>query len=419
MKENEKSKRQTGRLAEFLLAIARRFTEDRSIQTAGSLTFTMLLSLVPVVTVVLALTTAFPVFDTAMSELESYLIRNVLPDATGVKTITQHIASFARRAGKLTGIGLGLLAVTSIMLMITIDEALNRIFRVQRQRPLMQRVLVYWAVLTLGPVLIGGSLWMTSYLVGRSLGAIDIDWLSVAVLELVPFVFTCAALTMLYVVVPNRKIEVRHALAGGVIAGVLFELAKRGFGLYIAKFPTYALIYGAFAAVPIFLLWVYLSWLVVLIGATITALAPGYRGIEAERRRLTGQELIDALSILSALAHLQPSGRARRVTRLAVQARILPYRCERVLARCAALGWTAKTDKDGWLLARDAGSIRVRDIYHAFMLDPLLGENPGTGLERLKAALAAHERHVEEDLALTLADLVESGAGDKPRETSV
>lgn len=418
MTESENSKRRTGaavRLAEFVFAVARRFAEDRSIQTAGSLTFTMLLSLVPVVTVVLALTTAFPLFDAAMSELEGYLVKNVLPDASGVKTITKHIASFARRAGQLTGVGLAVLAVTSIMLMITIDEALNRIFRIQRQRPLVQRALMYWAVLTLGPVLIGGSLWMTSYLIGRSLGAIDISWVTVAVLEVVPLVFTSTALTMLYIVVPNRKIEVRHALAGGVIGGVLFELAKRGFGLYIAKAPTYALIYGAFATVPVFLLWVFLSWLVVLLGATVSALAPAYRQIEAERRRVAGQDLVDALAVLAALARAQGSGRVRRLTRLAVQARLLPYRCESILARCAALGWAARTDKDGWVLAREAASIRVADVYRAFALDPGLSENPGKALEALGAAFVAHERHVEEDLALTLADLAESGAAETPK----
>jgi membrane protein len=411
MDKRDKSKRWAGKAtgaAEFLWAITRRFDEDRGVQTAGSLTFTMLLSLVPVVTVVIALSTAFPVFETAMHALEGFLVRNVLPDASGVKTITDQVASFARRAGRLTGVGLGALAVTSVMLMITIDEALNRIFRVQRQRPFMQRVLMYWAVLTLGPLLIGGSLWMTSHLLGRSLGALNVDWVTVAALEIVPFLFTCAALTMLYLVVPNRRIAVRHALVGGMIAGVLFELAKRGFGLYVAKFPTYTLIYGAFAAVPVFLLWLYLSWLVVLLGATITALAPAYRHIETERRRGAGQELFDALAILAALARAQGGGRVRRLTRLAVQARVLPYRCERVLERCAANGWTARTDKDGWLLVRDAGSIHVADVYRAFALDPLLRENQGVALHALDAALAAHERHVEEDLALTVADIAES-----------
>jgi membrane protein len=416
MSDNEKSRRRAGaaaRAAEFLLAVARRFREDRSIQTAGSLTFTMLLSIVPVITVVVALSTAFPVFDAAMKALETYLVKNILPDATGVQTITGHVASFARRAGRLTGIGLVALAVTSIMLMITIDEALNRIFRVQRRRPLAYRLLMYWAVLTLGPLLIGGSLWITSYLVGRSLDALRADWLTLAVLRLVAFAFTCAALTMLYTVVPNRRIAVRHALAGGVVAAVLFELAKRGFALYIANFPSYALIYGAFAAVPIFLVWAYLSWLVVLLGATITALAPVYRFVETERRRVAGRDLFDALAILAALARAQAGGRVRGLTRLAVQTRLLPYRCERVLERCAVLGWAARTDREGWLLARDAGSIRVADVFRAFALDPLLGENRGAALEALGAGLAAHERHVDEDFALTVADVAALGTDER------
>jgi len=416
MSDNEKSRRRAGaaaRLAEFLLAVANRFREDRSIQTAGSLTFTMLLSLVPVITVVVALSTAFPVFDAAMTALETYLVKNILPDAAGVHTLTDHVASFARRAGRLTGIGLTVLAVTSIMLMIMIDGALNRIFRVQRRRPLAYRLLMYWAVLTLGPLLIGGSLWITSYLVGRSLGALRADWLTLAAFWLVAFAFTCAALTMLYTVVPNRRIAIRHALAGGVVAAALFELAKRGFALYIANFPTYAMIYGTFAAVPVFLVWIYLSWLVVLLGATITALAPAYRLVEGERRRVAGQDLFDALAILAALARAQAGGRVRGLTRLAVQTRLLPYRCERVLERCAALGWAAKTDRDSWLLARDAASIRVADVFRAFALDPLLGENRGDELGPLGAALAAHGRHVDEDFALTVADIAVPGKDEQ------
>ena len=185
--------------------------------------------------------------------------------------------------------------VTAVMLMMTIDNSLNRLFRVQRARPLLQQVLMYWAVITLGPVLIGGSLSMTSFAVGASFGWLRLSIVADAVLGVLPFLFTCAALTLLYQIVPNRHVPARDALIGGVLAGIAFEIAKRGFAIYLTRFPTYTLIYGAFATIPIFLVWLYMSWVVVLAGATLTAMLPAYRYAEAKpiagarfRRRAAG-----------------------------------------------------------------------------------------------------------------------------------
>jgi membrane protein len=191
--------------------------------------------------------------------------------------VTRQIAEFAERAGALTSVGLAFILVTAVMLMHTVEEALNRIFRVQRRRHLARRLFVYVAVLTLGPALIGASLYLTSTLVVNSLGYLDLDEYRRTVVSLLAFAFTCLALTLVYLVVPYRDVALRHAAVGGLVAGVLFELAKRGFGLYVAKFPTYTLIYGAFAIIPLFLLWLYLSWAVVLLGATLTAALPAWR----------------------------------------------------------------------------------------------------------------------------------------------
>ena len=152
--------------ADFGLAVFWRFYEERALQTAGSLTYTTLLSLVPLFTVALAVATAFPVFDETMGALQLFLLENFLPDARGIDTIADQITSFTKNAGRLTAIGMAVFIVTAVMLMTTIDISLNRLFRVQRQRPLLQQVLMYWAVLTLGPVLIGGSLSMTSFAIG-------------------------------------------------------------------------------------------------------------------------------------------------------------------------------------------------------------------------------------------------------------
>lgn len=382
------------RLLEFFLALVRRLYEDRGLQTAGSLTFTTLLALVPLITVALALSSAFPGFGDAIEALGRFIAGQLLPE--GSARVTREFGVFADSATRMTTVGLVFLAVVALMLMLTVDEVLNRIFRVQRRRSLTQRLIVYWAVLTLGPVLIGTSLSLTSFIVGSSLGMLDLGEFAKAALGLLTFLFTCAALTMLYLVVPFRRIELRHALAGGVVAGVIFEIAKRGFALFIANFPTYTLVYGAFAAFPIFLIWLYLSWVVVLFGATLTAVLPAWRAEHALRADAPGRELFDALAVLRVLARERS---ALGVGRIAARAGLTPERCERVLEHCATLGWTARTDKESWLLARGAGAIRVADVVGAFAID----------IESLRTqaspALAEHFERAGEALTMTLQDI--------------
>jgi len=353
---------------EFAVALVIRFREERATQTAGSLTYTTLLSLVPLLTVVLAISTAFPVFDDSITALQDFIVENVLPDTPGIATISEQINSFTTNAGKLTAIGIIGFVVTAVMLMLTIDNALNRIFRVQRRRPILQNVFVYWAVITLGPLLIGGSLSATYFALRRSFGVLQLDIVADALLGVIPFLLTCVALTLLYGVVPARRVEWRHALLGGFLAGIGFEIAKRAFAVYLSRVPTYTLIYGAFATIPIFLVWLYLSWLVVLTGAIFTAMLPQFRA-KPERHRVTGEDLADALGVLGALAHAHRAGEVIGLNTLARQQRILPDRCEQILERAAALGWAARTERDGWVLARDASTIRIAEIYRAYVFD--------------------------------------------------
>jgi membrane protein len=353
---------------EFFLALVTRFREERVTQTAGSLTYTTLLSLVPLFTVALAISTAFPVFDEWISALQLFILENVLPDTPAVETIVDQINSFSQNAARLTAIGIAGFVVTAVMLMLTVDNALNRIFRVQRRRSIVQNIFVYWGVITLGPLLIGASLSTTYFALRRSFGVPQLDRLADAMLGVVPFLLTCAALMLLYGVVPARRVEWRHALIGGVLAGIAFEIAKRGFAIYLGRVPTYTLIYGAFATIPIFLIWLYMSWLVVLTGAIFTALLPMFRA-KPERHRVPGEELAEALAVLTALARAHQEGRVVPLNTLAQELRILPDRCEQILVRAAQHGWVARTERDGWVLARDAASIRVADIYRAFVFD--------------------------------------------------
>jgi len=260
----------------FCVAVVRRIFEDRCFQVAAGLTYTTLLSLVPLFAVVLAMSAAFPAFDQWIEALQNFAIRNFLPD-TGRRMIRTQLTEFAANASQLTAVGLVFLGVTSLSLMLSIDETLNRLFRVRQARGPVHRVLIYLGALCVVPLLVGASVSMTSWLVGASLGLLgQPHWVSVSVLRLVPYVFTCVAFTLVYKLLPNCRVEWRHAVAGGLLAALAFELAKLGFAWYIANFPTYTMIYGAFAVIPIFLLWVYISWVIVVIGATITAELPQF-----------------------------------------------------------------------------------------------------------------------------------------------
>lgn len=390
--------RNFGELAAFLRAAYLRFTEDHCLEVAGSLTYTTLLSLVPLLTVALAVVTAFPVFGNFTSGVDDWLARNVLP-AQISSAITKYLAQFAEKAAQLTAVGIVFLAVTALLMMLTIDQALNGIFRVHRERSIAQRLLIYWAVLTLGPILIGVSLTMTSYLVSISLGlAKGVPLVGEVLLLLVPILLTSAAITLLYLWVPNRRVHLRHAVIGGLLAGILFELMKRGFGFYVTRFPTYTAVYGAFAAVPIFLVWLYFSWVVVLLGATVTALLPGY--YRSDRRGgAAGQQFYDALSLLDRLMQAQRSGEAPPLAQLARDLRLAPEMCERLLARMEKAGWVAQAGGERWVLARDAGSLAATDVYRLFVLDARAGN------DALATLVLEHQSDVARRMQISLNEL--------------
>lgn len=268
--------RKTPSLAILLRLAWRRFQEERCPQIAASLAFTTMLAIVPIITVALTAISVFPVFRELLQYVERFLVRIMLPDSAAM--VAGYAAQFAENAAHLTTLGISLIFVTAVLVLLTIDRAFNQIWRVPRPRGLVPRIVVYWALLTVGPPLIGGSLALTSWLVRQSLGLVKGMPLAAEVmLELVPVLLTACAFTLAYVAIPNRRVRMRDALTGGVAAAAAFEATKHGFALFVAHFPTYTLVYGAFASVPIFLLWIYLSWVVVLLGAVTAAVMPEWR----------------------------------------------------------------------------------------------------------------------------------------------
>src|SRR5690606_2287142 len=224
-------KRLLGRIGSFLYETGRRFIIDDSFKQAASLAYTTLLALVPLITIGLAVFSAFPAFQNFTVGINEFLSRAMLP-STVEQIVATHLDQFTRSAGRLTALGIVVLGITAILLMQTIDASLQRIFSVRRKRPLMLRILTYWGVLTSGPLLIGASLSMTSYLLTRPLiGGRYVDKL--VLLDVVPFVLTALAFSSLYKIVPNRAVASRDALIGGLCAALLFEIMKRGFAFYI------------------------------------------------------------------------------------------------------------------------------------------------------------------------------------------
>ena len=256
--------------AAFLRYALRRWSEDRCPQIAGSLAFTTLLALVPSFAIVVVLLSKAPFFDQVMEQIRTFLRLNLVPDIAE-RIINVYMAEFAANAGRLTTLGVLILLVTSIALMLTIDRSINAIWRTRRKRPLLISIFAYAALLLVGPVLIGASVSITTYLMNLPSRLANVPGPAHAfLLQAVPTAVSTLAFFLIYRLVPHRSVPWPDALAGGFLAAVMFELAKEGLAWYVTNMPV-GVVYGTFAALPVFLLWIYLSWLIVLFGAEMAA----------------------------------------------------------------------------------------------------------------------------------------------------
>ncbi len=354
-------------LASLARLIYRRFRADGCSQVAASLTYTTLLALVPVFTIAVTVLSALPVFGEMMTQVKIFLLANMLPESAG-KIISVYMTQFSEQAARLTALGIALLSVTAFMLMLTIEHAFNVIWRVRRPRPWLQRFLLYWAVLTLGPLLLGASLSLTSYLVSLSLGWVgEIPVLRLLPLGLTPWLLTSAALTLLYVAVPNRTVKPAHALVAGVVAGLAFELMKKLFALYLTAFPTYTLVYGAFATLPIFLVWIYLSWLTILFGAVLAAALPYWRSRVRDHEDTPAFRFSLALLALQALFEAWRRGAALRLAEIQPALQVGLDESEAILLRLEQAGWVSRNAAHAWLLSCDPDDVTLADVFREFL----------------------------------------------------
>lgn len=266
-----RSRTKARRNAGLLSTVVHRFHTENVAQTAAALAFTTLLSLVPLVTLIVSLADWIPFADLLVAKADGVIVRNLLPLRSG-ETIAGYILQFARQAKQLTLPGLAMLAATAFVLLHTIERAFNHLWEVGKPRPILERVRLYAVAIVIWPLLLGGVAALLSYAVTVSLGFVgEMPWARQVLIKGTSVLLLGVFFAFLYYAVPNYKVGKGAALAGSVFATLAFALMQKGFELYLTKFGTFASVYGAFAAAPIFLLWLHLSWTVVLVGGLIAA----------------------------------------------------------------------------------------------------------------------------------------------------
>lgn len=240
-------------------------------RAAGSLAFTTILGIVPLATVAFAVVAQFPVFEEFLRALENYLLRYTLPD-TAAALVRKYVLGMATQAASLTGLWIVFVVVTAVLVVDTVESEINAIWGIRRKRPIMRRIVVYTVGVTAGPVLVGAAITLIMWLLRQSVAIVTSQpGTAKAILEPVPFVLAAAGFTLLYAIVPARKVAWPHAVISGLLAAFAFEATRRGFAWYVAYSPSYEILYGALAAFPLFLLWIFVFWMIVLAGAAVTA----------------------------------------------------------------------------------------------------------------------------------------------------
>ncbi|HFA6372167.1 YihY family inner membrane protein [Neisseria gonorrhoeae] len=356
------------KICAFAWFVIRRFSEERVPQAAASMTFTTLLALVPVLTVMVAVASIFPVFDRWSDSFVSFVNQTIMPQ--GADMVFDYIDAFRDQANRLTAIGSVMLVVTSLMLIRTIDNAFNRIWRVNTQRPWMMQFLVYWALLTFGPLSLGvGISFMVGSVQDSVLSSGAQQWAD-ALKTAARLAFMTVLLWGLYRFVPNRFVPARQAFVGALITAFCLETARFLFTWYMGNFDGYRSIYGAFAAVPFFLLWLNLLWTLVLGGAVLTSSLSYWQG-EAFRRGFDSRgRFDDVLKILLLLDAAQKEGKALPVPEFRRHINMGYDELGELLEKLARHGYIY-SGRQGWVLKTGADSIELSELFKLFVYRPL------------------------------------------------
>ena len=374
-------------LRDLMRFALRRLKEERLPEVAASLTFTTALALVPVLTIAFAIFTTFPLFTTFRDSLDAYFVQILMPKGIS-NTILDYLSQFAAKASRVSVFGAVFLIVTAIMMFGTVDRTLNQIWRVKTSRPFLQRMIIYWAIMTLGPLLLGASLSFASELspITGLLGR-EIPFLRTLLLVLVSLSLSTLAFSLLYLTVPNRTVDWRDAAIGGLVAATAFEITRRLFTFFIVQGPSssYKVVYGALAAVPIFLIWVYLFWLITLAGAVIAAALPVVKYERWWHKPAPGSEFLDAMNVLKVMVDARSGTAAVDALRLRELTRLGFEESESLLQRMLVVGWVGRVKsevatswrlsrkhrkQDRWVLLANPEALTVSDVYQLFAFAP-------------------------------------------------
>ena len=389
------------RLQAFARFLWVRFVDDRCFETAGALAYTSLFALVPLGMVVFGILSAFPVFERWSTELIGFVFATFVPSAASV--VESELRKFADNAQGLTATGVLVLIGSLLVTMWSIEATFNRIWRVPTVRPKLSRLLMYWTLLTLGTLVAVGSLAVTSYLFALpGLSGVETMPLSQRLLTLLPNLVELALFTAAYWQIPHRTVPFRFALLGGLFATLLFEVAKHAFAAYLAGVPTYERVYGTLAVAPIFLIWLYLSWVVVLLGASLAASLSAFRYQPRALRLPPGSELYGYLRLLGRLNHARRGGLGLHLVDIQqCEPMLTDDLLQRMLSGLCELNIVRRAEDGAWLLSRDLDAVTLGELHEGLLLrvpgsdmtlpgfDDPIGREATCALEHLRSPLHA------------------------------
>lgn len=391
------------RAGTFFRFLWRRFLDDRLFQAAGALAFTTAFAIVPLSMVVFGVLSAFPVYEQWSKQLSTYIFSNFVPSSA--RAVEAYLLDFSGNAGKLTVVGVIVLVVSLLITLTSIEATFNRIWRVPTARPRFGRLVVYWTVMTFGALLAAASLALSARFFALSIfetesGQVLEHWL----LRASPILIEWLALAVVYRVVPHRTIDWRYAALGALLAAVLIEAVKIAVGSYLGSFGAYEKIYGTLALIPIFLGWIYFSWVAILLGASLASTLSAFRYQPASQRLPVGYEFHGLLRLIGRFDEYRRDGRGLHLDEIRrIEPVLTDAMVQQMLAQLSQIGLVARAESGEWLLARDLDGLTLAELYEACQLRIPIAEAwlPARDDALGEAAIAALD-----DLRMPLRDLL-------------